>query len=71
MGVTLFPRDAIRTIREIDSRILYAMVRKICISPVKAMVQHWISAPIRIGSFDFTSIITKFCNNVNIIDDSI
>jgi hypothetical protein len=53
---------------EIDSRILYAMVHKIRISPVKAMVQHWISAPSRIGSFDFTSIITKICTYVNILD---
>ena len=68
IGITLFPRDDIRTVREINSRILYAMVHKIRISPVKAMVQHWISAPSRIGSFDFTSIITKFCTYVNILD---
>lgn len=45
MGVTIFPRDDIWTVREIVSRILYAIVHKICISPIKAMVQYWIAAP--------------------------
>ena len=69
MGVTLFPREDIRIVREIDMRLLYAMVHKIKVSPVKAMVQHWISAPSRLGSCGFTSIIIKFCQNAMILDD--
>jgi hypothetical protein len=68
MGVTLFPRDDVRIVREIHSRFLYAMVHKIRLSPVKAMVQHWITTPNRQGSFDFTFIITKFSNTLGILE---
>jgi len=38
--VTWFPRDDVRIVRNDDLRLLYAMVHKIHVSPVKAMVAH-------------------------------
>jgi hypothetical protein len=40
IGVTRFPRDDVRIVRNDDLRLLYAMVHKIHVSPVKAMVAH-------------------------------
>ena len=60
IGVTLFPRDDVRIVREIDLRLLFAMVNKIHVWPVKGMVAHWLSAHKRTRPFDFISIITKF-----------
>jgi hypothetical protein len=59
IGVTLFPRDDVRIVRHIDLRLLFAVVNKIRVSPIKGIVAHWMPAHNRMGPFDFTSIITK------------
>jgi hypothetical protein len=71
IGITLFPRDDIRIVREIDNRILYAMVNRIRIAPVKAMVHHWITIARKNDPIEFTSIITKLCDYILILDDTI
>jgi hypothetical protein len=40
IGVTLFPRDDVKIVREIELRLLFAMVNKIRVSPVKGIVAH-------------------------------
>jgi hypothetical protein len=37
LAITLFPRDDVRPVRNVELMILYAMVNKFKISPVKAM----------------------------------
>jgi len=62
IGVTLFPRDDVRIVRDIDLRLLFAMVNKISVSPIKGMMAHWMSSHKRMGPFDFISIITMFAS---------
>jgi hypothetical protein len=43
LAITLFPRDDVRTMRNDELMILYDMVNKIKISPVKAMIKQWLT----------------------------
>jgi hypothetical protein len=43
LAITLFPRDDVRPMRNNELMILYAMVNKIKISPVKAMIKQWLT----------------------------
>ena len=40
VAMTLFPRDDVRVVRNNELKILYAMVKKIKISPMMAMIKH-------------------------------
>jgi len=71
IGLTLFPRDDLKNVREIDTWILFAMVHKIPISPVVEMAKHWIwasSQPKR-WTIEFTSVVTKFCARLNLLNN--
>jgi hypothetical protein len=43
LAITLFPRNDVRPIHNDELMILYAMVNRIEISPVKAMVKQWLT----------------------------
>jgi hypothetical protein len=57
-----FSCDDVRILRNDDLRLLYAMVHKIRVSPVKAMVAHWQGGAERISPIEFTSIIIGLAN---------
>ena len=71
IGVTLFLCDDVRILRNDDLRLLYAMVHKIRVSPVKAMVAHWQGDAERIGPIEFTSIITGLANFFCLLNRSV
>ena len=52
--ITLFPRDYVRPVRNDELLVLYAMVNKIKISPVQALVKQWLL------KFKMTGIATRF-----------
>jgi hypothetical protein len=67
----LFPCDGVRILRNDDLRLLFAMVHKIRVSPVKAMVSHWQGASKRIGPIEFTSIITRLADTLCLLNSSV
>ena len=42
LALTCFPSEDVRTVRNNELRILYAMVNKIKIAPVQEMVRQWL-----------------------------
>lgn len=67
IGITLFPRDDVRVVKIDDMRVLYAMVHKIHVSPVKAMVAHWLSVSERKGPIEFTSLISRIADLMGVL----
>lgn len=45
MGVTLFSREDFQVVRIEELKLLYAMFKKKKVSPVKFMMNHWLSIP--------------------------
>ena len=68
LAITLFPRSDIRPLQTDDLRLLYAMVHKIRVSPIKVLVAHWQSVFERAGPIEFTSIITRNADTLNQLD---
>ena len=58
VALMCFPRGDVRTIRIDELRILYAMVNKMKISPIKFMVLPWLENFCLIGPVECTSLIT-------------
>jgi hypothetical protein len=58
LAITLFPRDDVRTVLNDVLMILYAMINKIRISPMKAMVKQWLMNFKMMGPLECTSLIT-------------
>ncbi len=71
IAMTLFPRGDHRSIRGDELIIMFAMVRKNKIAPMKCMIRQWLenikfSAPV-----DCTSLITRIAKGLGIISDQI
>ena len=67
IGITLFACDDVRIVKNDDLRVMYAMVHKIHISPMKAMVAHWSSVLARKGSIEFTALISRIANSMRML----
>ena len=71
IAMTLFPRGDLRPIRGDELIIMFAMVRKIKIAPVKCMIRQWLesikfSAPVKC-----TSLITRIAKGLGVVSDQI
>jgi uncharacterized protein YfkK (UPF0435 family) len=45
VGFTLFSREDFRVVRIEELKLLYAMIKKKKVSPVKLMIHYWLSIP--------------------------
>jgi hypothetical protein len=59
LAITLFPRDDVKPVRNDELMILHAMVNKIKISPVQAMIKQWLRNFKMTGPIECTSLITR------------
>ena len=66
--ITLFPRDYVRPVRNDELLVLYAMVNKIKISPVQALVKQWLSNFKMTGPIECTSLITRIATCVGTLE---
>jgi hypothetical protein len=69
--ITLFPRDDVRLMRNDQLMILYAMVNKIKMSPVKAMIKQWLRNFKMMGPIECTSLITRITSSMGILDGNV
>jgi len=67
VALTCFPREDVRTVRVDELRILYAMVNKIKISPVKEMVRQWLGNFRMVGPVECTSLVTHIANGLGVL----
>jgi hypothetical protein len=70
MGYAMFPRDDIRKVRVGDLQLLYAVLKKIRISPVRLLVAHWFSTHELMGPVGCTSLITRLATNLGALNNS-
>ena len=64
LTITLFPRDVVRPVRNDELLIVYAVVNKIKISPVQALVKQWLLNFKMTGSIECTSLITRIATHI-------
>jgi hypothetical protein len=64
LAISLFPSDDARTVRNDELMILYAMVIKIRISPIKAMIKQWLTNFKMMGPIECTSLITGITSSM-------
>ena len=67
-GITLFPRDDPRPVRNDELKILYAMVNKIRVSPARAMVKQWLTNFKMTGPIECTSLVIRIVPNMGILE---
>src|SRR6187551_2533119 len=70
VAMTVFPRADIRPVNTVELRILYAMFKKVPVSPVKDMIDHWLSHISRVGSMAMTSLVTRLANHLGVLQDA-
>ncbi|RLM57729.1 putative polyprotein [Panicum miliaceum] len=68
LAITLFPRDDVHPVRNDELMILYAMVNKIKISPVKAMFKQWLINFKMTGPNECTSLVTCISSSIGVLD---
>jgi len=59
-----------RKIRIGDLQLMYAVVKKKKVSPVRLIVEHWLIIPNLIGVISCTSLITRIVVGLNLIEDA-
>ena len=68
LAITLFPRDDVRPVRNDELLILYAMVNKIKISLVQALVKQWLFNFKTTGPIECTSLIIRIATRVGALE---
>jgi hypothetical protein len=72
LGTTFIPWDDASKIRVIDLQLIYAVVKKIRVSPMHASVDHWLSIPdYKVGDIAIYSIVTRLAIKLKIIAASL
>ena len=71
IATTIFPRADPRPINNTELQLMYAMVKKIRVSPIRSMVDHWKSLPNRVGSIAMTSLVTRLATRLGYIDNAV
>ena len=68
--MTLFSRQDIRVVHNTEMQILYAMIKKIKIAPVKEIFKHWLDI-LKLFSTSIlcTSLITRIATGVGAMKD--
>jgi hypothetical protein len=67
LAITLFPKDDVRPMRNDKLMILYTMVNKIKIYPVKAMVKQWLTNFKMTDHIQCTSLVTRIASSVGVL----
>ena len=68
LAITLFPRDDVRSVRNDELLILYAMVNMIKISPAQALVRQWHSNLKMTCPIECTSLITHIATCIGALE---
>ena len=71
LGFTLFHRPNIRTVRIDDLKLLYALVKRRKVSPVKSMMRHWMEVFSLTGDVECTSLVTRIARNLGLLDNAL
>ena len=65
--IFLFPRNDFRTVRMDELKLLYAMVKRRKVSPVKFMMNQWKEVFDLKGDVRCTSLVTRLAQNLGLL----
>jgi len=71
LGFTLFPRLDFRTVRIDDLKLLYALVKRRKVSPVKFMMRPWLKVFSLTGDVECTSLVIQIAQNLGLMDNAL
>lgn len=69
LAMTLFPRGDIRVVRQDELKILYAMVKKIRVSPAECMIDQWLDNIKLTGPIECTSLVTRIAQKCGLLEN--
>ena len=68
--MTLFSRQDIRVVHNTKMQILYAMIKKIKIAPIKEIFKHWLELLKTFFTYiSCTSLVTRIANGIGALED--
>ena len=70
IGFSLFPRPDFCTVRVDDLKLLYALVKRRKVSPVKFMMNQWKEDFKLKGDVECTSLVTHIAQNMGLLDNA-
>jgi hypothetical protein len=53
-----------------DMQLIYAALKRQVVSPIKMLVEHWLSFPNLVGDIRCTSLITRIADDLGILVDA-
>jgi hypothetical protein len=71
LGFTLFPWPNFRMVRIDDLKLLYALVKRRKVSPVKIMMCPWLEVFSLPGDVECTSLVTRIARNLGLMDNAL
>ena len=66
----MFPRPDARPVRIDDLKLLYAVVKRAKVSPVKFIVCHWLEVFNLTGDIECTSLVTRIAQNLGLLNNA-
>ena len=67
---SLFPRNDFHTVRVDELKLLYAMVKRRKVSPIKFMMKQWKEVFELKGDVSCTSLVTRIAQNLGLLENS-
>ena len=70
LGFSLFPRNDFHTVRNDELKLLYSMVKRRKVSPVKFMMKQWTEILELKGDVGCTSLVTHIAKNLDLLENA-
>jgi len=70
LGFSLFSRNDFHTVRIDELKLLYAMVKRRKVSPVKLMMKQWKAVFELKGDVGCTSLVTRIAQNLGVLENA-
>jgi hypothetical protein len=69
-SLALFPCNDNINMRVGDMQLIYAALKRQVVSPVKMLVEHWLTFPNLVGDASYTPLITRIADDLGILGDA-
>ena len=70
LGFSLFSRSDFRTVTNDELKLLYAMIKRKKVSPIKFMMTQWFEIPGLKEDIGCTSLVTRIAKNLGLLENS-
>ena len=70
LGFSLFSRSVFRTVRNDELKLLYAMIKRKKVSPIKFMMTQWLEILGLKGDVGCTCLVTRIAKNLGLLENA-